>query len=493
MVFASVRFAIPGRSALPGFAVAVLVPVMLFLLIAAFPGVVSEGARAVLFVSGVIAVATFTVTPAALLCALVSFVGYRMTQPGPAVDAPWQGGDTFLLATFVALAAIVARRASRTRKEVEAIRLGRRNEAARRELTELLSAQASEAHLCRAALNFLEDTLGMKAALWVGGRGYAREGRAPNVAGATPGADGIAVGEAGWRWLRFRDHGLEGAVGLCPPAGRTLEPSTIGLVRSLSADIVHVILRTRLAKDLQKERAANESERLCTALLASVAHDLRTPLATIMASSETLRAYADTLAPGDRQALLENIESEGRRLDHYIQNLVDVTQIGQGQMDLELDCVGAEEIVASAIVRLKRYHRDASVVVDSDPELPALRVHAPLLEQALFNLLHNAAKFSPPGRPIRVALSRAGSGDLWFDVIDEGPGIPSAERERVFDMFYSADRGGKNRSGTGLGLAISQSIVRAHGGEVRADHPRSGGGTMMRIQLPATVAVGEPA
>lgn len=479
------RWATSGRIAKQGLLAALLVPIALCVALLAYPGGAPEGVRAVVFVAGLIAVATLTSLPAAIACAMAAFLGYRLAAPN--VDgATWQAGDLFLLFAFALIAVIVTRRASRTRQEVEAIRLGGRSESARRELAERLAGHASEGDACRAAVEYLESMLGMKVALWLGSRGYVREGRAPQRAGAVPATNGVALGEAGWHWLGLEHHGLEGAVAICPPAGETLPPSIIGLVRHLSVDIANSVLRLRLANDLQKERTANESERLCTSLLASVAHDLRTPLATIMASSETLRCFHQTLSLEDRQSLLENIESEGRRLDEYIQNLVDVTRIGQGQLDMELDCLGADELVGSAITRLRRYHPDAQVDVRVDPDMRALRVHAPLLEQAVFNLLHNAAKFSPEGRPICVTVAQAEAGEVWLDVVDEGPGIPRAERERVFDMFYSAEREGKNRAGTGLGLAISQSIVRAHGGEVRADRPASGRGTMMRIQLPAT-------
>lgn len=483
----AIRWAISGGDARKGLLLALIVPVALYLGFVAYPAGAGDSARAVLFVSGLIAVATMTSLPAALACAVVSALAYEMSA-APGALFEWTPADAFLPLAFVAIAVIVARRASRTRQEVEAIRVGATTEHARRELTELLSTQPSERAIGRTAVEFLEDRLGMPAALWVGGRGYVREGAAPPIAGAISAGSGVATSEDGWTWVGFGENGAEGAVGLRAPPGRPPGHATIGLVRGLCADIGHMVLRSRLASDLQKERAANESERLCTALLASVAHDLRTPLSTILMSSETLRRYSDTLPPPDKDSLLESIELEGRRLDGYIQHLVDVTQIGKGAMDMELDRVGADEVIGAAVTRLRRFHRDARVDVHVDPALPPLRVHAPLLEQAIYNLLDNAAKFSPEDAPISIAATRGESGEILLDVVDEGPGIPRADRERVFDMFYSEDRSGGNRAGTGLGLAISQSIVRAHGGEVRVDHPPTGRGTLMRIALPPRAA-----
>ena len=120
-----------------------------------------------------------------------------------------------------------------------------------------------------------------------------------------------------------------------------------------------------------------------------------------------------------------------------------------------------------------------------DTETPLLYVHPALVEQALFNIMENAAKFSPPGAPVRVRTERRG-GEVRIDVIDAGPGIPDDERSRIFDMFYSVERGDRGKHGTGLGLSICQGMIGAHGGAVQALSGDDGVGTTIRVVLPLT-------
>jgi two-component system sensor histidine kinase KdpD len=251
----------------------------------------------------------------------------------------------------------------------------------------------------------------------------------------------------------------------------------------MAEDIAQAALRTRLVSDLESARVANETERLRSALLSSVSHDLRSPLAAMVGSASSLANYAGAMSEDDRKSLLDTILLEGDRLDRYIQNLLDMTRLGHDGLTLNRDWIGVDELVGSATGRLRRYQPNVRLHVNLAAGLPAIWVHPALVEQALFNVLENAAKFSPPGEAIEIA-AHAADGHLQLDVRDRGPGIPQQERSRIFDMFYSVERGDRGRQGTGLGLTIAQGMIGAHGGSVEALPGPDGKGTLIRIALP---------
>ncbi len=262
------------------------------------------------------------------------------------------------------------------------------------------------------------------------------------------------------------------------------------LAQAMADDIAQAASRTRLVADLEQARVSGETERLRSALLSSVSHDLRSPLASMIGSASSLVNYADAMGDDDRRALLEMIVLEGERLDRYIQNLLDMTRLGHEGLPLNRDWIGVDELVGSAAGRLRRYQPDLTLDIDVAQGLPPAWLHPALVEQALFNVMENAAKFSPPDAPVTVSARgvRAPEADdtrqwLRIDIADRGPGIPDDERARIFDMFYSVERGDRGRKGTGLGLTIAQGMIGAHGGNVVA-LPAPGGGTLIRIQLP---------
>ena len=262
------------------------------------------------------------------------------------------------------------------------------------------------------------------------------------------------------------------------------EPSTDtrSLALAMTQDIGRALERARLSDELEGARVQGETERLRNALLSSVSHDLRSPLASMIGAAGTLVSYEDKLPADERQQLLQAILDEGQRLDRYIQNLLDMTRLGHGKLKLNRDWTDSTEIVAAAVSRLRKLFPDLRVETAAPPEPVLLYVHPALIEQALFNILENAARFSPPGEPVRVAVQVTGD-RLLIDVADRGPGIPQDERARIFDMFYSVSRGDRAPQGTGLGLAICRGMIGAHGGSVEA-LPGDGLGTIIRISLP---------
>lgn len=274
-----------------------------------------------------------------------------------------------------------------------------------------------------------------------------------------------------------------GAVALrFDPAQAEPDPDQRSLALAMTQDISQALERTRLSDELEGARVQGETERLRNALLSSVSHDLRSPLASMIGAAGTLVSYEDKLPPGERRELLEAILGEGQRLDRYIQNLLDMTRLGHGTLKLNRDWTDSAEIVAAAVARLRKLFPDLRVETLMPGEPVLLYVHPALIEQALFNILENAARFSPPGEPVRISAHNDGE-HLLIDVSDRGPGIPEDERARIFDMFYSISRGDRAPQGTGLGLAICRGMIGAHGGSVEA-LPGDGIGTTIRISLP---------
>lgn len=258
------------------------------------------------------------------------------------------------------------------------------------------------------------------------------------------------------------------------------------LIQAVAHDIAQALARTRLADELESARLQGETERLRAALLSSVSHDLRSPLAAMLGSAESLQRYGERLSEIERNDLLGGIVSEGQRLDRYIQNLLDMTRLGHGTLKLARDWVSMDEIVGSCLLRLRKIYPETPVEREHTAEdLPLLYVHPALIEQALFNIIENAAKFSPPGAPVRIRCVPSGD-TVRIDITDAGPGIPPEERGRIFDMFYSAERGDRGKQGTGLGLSICQGMIGAHGGSVEALPGEGGVGTTIRVTLPVT-------
>lgn len=244
--------------------------------------------------------------------------------------------------------------------------------------------------------------------------------------------------------------------------------------------------------------ALKQSERLKSALLDAVTHDLRTPLTSIKASVTTL---LDEQRPkkGDetvtklglegRKEMLEVIDEESDRLSQFVEGLVELARIEAGEMQLRPRWGAMEEIVAAALERAVSHTRDHVVEVSLEDGLPAVRVDERAVAEVVYILVDNAAKYSPAGTRILVAASRFNDETIRLAVEDEGTGIPTHLRERVFDKFFRAMRDGDAKvkshpSGTGLGLAIARGIVEAHGGRIWIEESAGGRGSRVVVALP---------
>jgi two-component system, OmpR family, sensor histidine kinase KdpD len=238
--------------------------------------------------------------------------------------------------------------------------------------------------------------------------------------------------------------------------------------------------RLDFARDAAEARASAEREALRAALLSSLSHDLKTPLATILGGATSLRAFGEAMPAEARNDTLQAIEQEAERLARYVSNLLHMTRLKAG-IDFRPDWIDALDAARGAVMRARRAYPGRTVTLESREESAVIRSDAVLLEQALFNLIDNALKFSPPDQPVQVVLAHEGN-TLAVLVRDHGPGIPPAEQGHVFDAFYRGEN--QTQSGTGLGLAIVHGLIQALGGSVTLQSPWDGQtGTSMQVRL----------
>jgi K+-sensing histidine kinase KdpD len=247
-------------------------------------------------------------------------------------------------------------------------------------------------------------------------------------------------------------------------------------------------LRTAFERASHAE-ALRQSERLKSALLDAVTHDIRTPLTSIKASATTLleevRSEQVTLEAEGRRELLEIIEEECDRLNRFVEGLIELARIEAGELQLRRRWANVEEMISSALARARKLVGHHKVVVEIERELPVARVDARAVSEVIYTLVDNAAKYSKPETIIRVAAARASDEIIRVAVEDEGRGVPQELRERVFDKFFRAMRAGDAASnGTGMGLAIARGIVEAHGGRIWIEETASGRGTRVAFTLP---------
>jgi two-component system sensor histidine kinase KdpD len=283
-------------------------------------------------------------------------------------------------------------------------------------------------------------------------------------------------------------RGLVGVLGIDRDRpGPLLTPDSRRLLDALADQVAVAIERITFAEDVDRAHVTAETERLRAALLTSISHDLRTPLASILGALTSLRSYGEIYDAKTRDELMATIQSEAERLNRFIGNLLDMTRLESGAMALKPEPVEAAEIVDTALRRASRIVADHRVELDFAPDLPLLKADYLLLEQVLFNLLDNAAKFAPVGTMIRVIGRRDGD-FVALRIEDEGPGIPEAERERIFDKFYRVHAQDRQRAGTGLGLAICRGFVEAMGGTIVADNRSDRAGAVFTVRLPAAAA-----
>ncbi|MGH6861287.1 MAG: sensor histidine kinase, partial [Phyllobacterium sp.] len=241
--------------------------------------------------------------------------------------------------------------------------------------------------------------------------------------------------------------------------------------------------RALLVRENAKTAALQESEKLHTALFSSLSHDLKTPLASITGAVTTLRQLGSRMKQGSRDDLLLSIEEEAGRLTRFVSNLFDMTRIEAGTLKAKNNPVDAADAIASAIERMKKLKPGVMIDTSIAPDLAIVSGDSGLLDQVLFNLLDNAAKYGGES-PIAV-YAKNDAGRVTVSVTDQGKGIPEKDLDRIFEKFYRRIKNDGRAAGTGLGLSIARGFIETMGGTIRAESPAiRKRGTRFIISLP---------
>ncbi len=285
--------------------------------------------------------------------------------------------------------------------------------------------------------------------------------------------------------LRIGDKTL-GVIGVAKPPGMSpLDPEARALLDTLSEQTAAALERASLAREMVSAKTATETERVRNTLLASISHDFRTPLSSILGSATSLINYGDKLDAGAKKDLLGQIKTEAESLDEMVRNLLAITRIDAGALELRRDWIDLREIVDRVISAARRRGAVQAFEVALPSGLPMVRADATLVEQAIGNVIGNAIAHTPGETKVLVDAS-VNSDDITLRISDDGPGIPAQALPHVFDKFIKGDAtqadGGR---GTGLGLAIAKGIMEAHGGLIAAESPPADGrGTRIVLVFP---------
>jgi two-component system sensor histidine kinase KdpD len=299
------------------------------------------------------------------------------------------------------------------------------------------------------------------------------------------GRDSDTLPGAKWLFMPLRTgRGTVGILGVTrDETGMLLRAEQRRLLSALADQGALAIERVFLVEDMDRVSRIAETDRLRSALLTSISHDLRTPLASVLGAAEALRDLPKPIDAGDRADLVTTIIDEAERLNRFISNLLDMTKLESGAILPNATPHFVGEVVGTALRRAGKILSNHRVNVAIAPDLPMVKIDPVLFEQVLFNLLDNAAKYAQPGTTIQVQGWRDND-KVKLQILDEGPGIPVDDLERIFDKFFRVQKTDHVRAGTGLGLAIARGFIEALNGTLIAQNRSDRTGAVFTIVLP---------
>jgi two-component system sensor histidine kinase KdpD len=431
----------------------------------------------------------FGVRPA-LAAALAAFLAYNFFFVTPRFSLTMAPADLLALTTFMATAVLVGGMAGRLSDRARSATQRLRRLAALFAASRDLSAAGAPAEVAQSLIRHLRSETGVECAIWSGGEPAlllaASEGVQAAAAACAPPPAGTVETDSGRRWTPLATaRGVVGtaAVWLGNGAVGAAEQHWIEAILQLGAIALD---RAVLAEEIAEAKFVAEKEGLRTALLSSLSHDLRTPISTILASASSLSANDAQFGPEARLELVAAIEDEAERLNLYVSNLLDMTRLESGALDLKRTLVDPSEAMAGALARMQRRLAGRRIVREFEADGRTVLADPILLEQVLVNVLENAASFSPPGSDI-VARVVVDGRDAVLSVTDAGPGVPASELPKVFDKFFRGRTDRVRRAGVGLGLSVARGIVEAFDGEISVESPvQDGHGTRMLVRLPVS-------
>lgn len=440
-----------------------------------------------LFLIAVLAAATYAGFAAALMAAMLSALAYNFFFIPPlytfTIASPH---EVFALCIFVVAAILAGSLGSRIREQAKTARARAAAMQALYDFARKLSGTADVDEVLWASVSQLHAGINRNIVF------LRASGDTLETAAAWPPDTELGIAEiAAARWANTRNEPAGAGTGTLPNCRFQFRPLTsphgvVGVCgyevgsealdsnaeRMFSAIIdqtATAIDRARLSSESAKQAVRLESERYREALLSSISHDLRTPLATITGAVTSLRELGEKMTPESRDDLLQSIEEEGARLSRFVANLLDMTRISTGTLKAKRDWVDVGDVVRSAVARARRYFPAQPFETGIAADLPLLRGDSVLLEQVLFNLLDNAAKYGG-GDAVNV-YARCDGKEVVLSVTDLGKGIPAGELDRIFEKFYRRSKTDGRSPGTGLGLSIARGFVEALGGRIHAESP----------------------
>jgi two-component system sensor histidine kinase KdpD len=445
----------------------------------------------------------------AILATLLSFLAYDVFFIEPMYEfGVLEPQEIFALAVFLISSVLVGWLAGRARDHERQARENAQTTRSLFDLSRKLSGAVALDDILQATTVYAQKTLSARCVTLL----LPEEGDLTLSSAWPPIVDALDAGEtgaarwafekseaAGWKTdtlptVRFQFRPLvtaRGVVGVCgfEPADPTapLSPTLEHALNLILEQAAIAIDRANLVKASVRASALEENDKLRAALLASLSHDLRTPLATITGAVTTLRKFGESMPAEQRDDLLASIDEESGRLSRFIANLLDMSRIEAGALKPKSDLVDVAEVVRAAIDRASKAFPGQAFAASLARDLPFIRGDAGLIEQVLFNLLDNAQKYGAGGR---VSVhARPNGATVMLSVTDEGPGVKPADLERIFEKFYRGGRSDGRKAGTGLGLSISRGLIEAMGGKIWAESPAARRrGARIVMSLPAAEA-----
>jgi two-component system sensor histidine kinase KdpD len=454
-----------------------------------------------LYLLAVLVSAIYAGYVAALAAALLGVLAYNYFFIPPVgtftIAEPHEVLGLFI---FIVAALLAGGLTSRMREQAKAARDRATSTQALYDFSRKLSGTAKADDVIWASVTQLQATLRRDVVFLL-----PEEGDLPLAAAWPPDIELGVTEMTAARWAHERNEAAGNATGTLPNSAFQFRPLTspagvIGVIgfrqaqhlldaneeRALGAILDQAAVaidRARLSRESLDQAAKLEGDRFRSALLSSISHDLKTPLATITGAVSSLRQLGDRMKPASRADLLASIEEESERLTRFVANLFDMTRIEAGTVEAKREWVDVADVIRGALERATKYFPGKTIETSIAPELPLLKGDSVLLGQVLFNLVDNAVKYGG-AEPISI-YARQDAGDLVISVTDLGKGIPPKDLDRIFEKFFRRGKADGRTPGTGLGLAIAKGFVESMGGRIKAESPaQKRRGTRITLRFP---------
>ena len=475
-----------------------------------FGATLSPANLAILYIISVLVPALMAGTGPALMAAVLGLLAHQYLVPGYAHAFHFDdANDDLTLGLFLAVALLAANRIERIRDQAEDWQRREAATAALYSFSRKLAGVGAVDDLLWAVAHQIASMLHVRVLLLLPG-----EDGTLGIRAGYPPDDELGESEwaaAQWAWdhkepagrgsdtlatalhifLPLRTvRGAVGVIGIEREGNQSaLLPEERRLLDALADQAAMAIERLNLTEESDEARMAAATERLRSALLASISHDLRTPMASILTAVTALTLENTGYEETTRRQLLLSIEEEALRLNRFVGSLLDMTRLESGGLAVARGPVDLADVIGDALRREQPILAQHEVRIDLAPAMPVLELDFVLFEQVLAHILDNAAQYSPPGSTITIRAEREAA-ELAIEITDEGFGIAPEDLELIFDKFYRVHVGDRRRAGIGLGLSISRGLVEAQGGRILARSAGIGFGTTIRVTfaIPAGAA-----